>query len=174
MEFYEQLVLKVIENHPLIDPQEAANKATEYYNAAVEKWNDISLRSVTDAEHPQYSKPAKKESEEKVDNQLHLVVDSSGWLCVNYKDNVIISINTEGKLYGPSSFETVEEYEEWLEHKKFSNDVVEWRGKKYKFCYDSLYCETDDSFVYHLKDGRPVGCSDDNIKRYSNGTPILF
>ena len=103
MEFYERLVLQVIENHPLIEPDKAADKATEYYNAAVEKWNEISLRSITDAEHPQYPKPVEKEPEEKVDNQLSLFVDDINYLRALYKDITILYIDPEGKVYGPAN-----------------------------------------------------------------------
>lgn len=179
MEFYERLVLQVIENHPLIEPDKAANKATEYYTAAVEKWNDISLRSITDAEHPQYPKPVEnpveKEPEEKVDNQLHLFVDPKGWLCATYKEKTIIAINTEGKLYGPASLNSIKEYEKWLERNEFSGDVVRWRGKEYSFDTDSLRCEDGLSYIFDFVESKPYDdCGDDNIIRYKySNTPII-
>jgi hypothetical protein len=68
-------------------------------------------------------------------------------------------------------------YEEWREHgMKFSDDVVEWKGKKYCFNIDCLKCVTDNTLIYNFYDRIPEPCcSDDNIMRWEcDDTPKLY
>jgi hypothetical protein len=114
------------------------------------------------------------------DYVLKMRVDSAKDLNLEFRSDQnyrIGHITSNGKCLILTDVDWQINYEEWREHgMKFSDDVVEWKGKKYCFNIDCLKCVTDNTLIYNFYDRIPEPCcSDDNIMRWEcDDTPKLY
>ena len=125
--------------------------------------------------------PCGVEEEEKGKDALRLVVDIDGQLVMVYGVYSLGYITDEGEFFILNSARSRDTYKKWLaDDMPINSTPVEWREKEYEINEDgelrSFSCDNSNTgSIYDFTLAWPItGCRDDNIQRYSNGTPMLF
>lgn len=113
------------------------------------------------------------------DKKLHLEVSHKGNLRICYGDKMVGFITPEGRCCILFLSHQREAIEEWMKDgMPVDETVVEWCGGKYKLTDVYRLKRTDLNMfgnIYDFEYKLPCpACEDTNIKRYSNGTPILY
>ncbi len=111
-------------------------------------------------------------------NKLKLEVDSDGSLNIEYKDNIVGYITTEGRCRILSAPSWICIYEQWrAEGMHVDSTSVEWRGKEYYVnnCFE-LRSIGFAGRIYNFNTcTAESGCHDGSIVRHKhNNKPVLF
>lgn len=95
-------------------------------------------------------------------------------LVISFGSDIIGSISDKGECYMVNMPNRRNAWESWIKSGMLVDlTPVTWRGKQYKLTIDAQL--KGESFIYDFEYTAPCPvCIDDNINRYSNGTPILY
>ncbi len=112
--------------------------------------------------------------------KLHLTVNGNpneNNLNIMFGDKSIGRVNRHGKCYFLSTQERRDNWEEWvLAGREVDGSRVLWKDTYYWINYGGDLSRADSpGHIYSFKTTRPSrACSDPNIKKLSNGTPIMY